>query len=208
MHLYLYRTDKNAERGSGHNALFLGFSKHYPRGTYLIEVKGKRKGTIVDSRHVDFDVDSLLNAASTSLRSGQTKAPSISDEQSAKKPSSEANKFLAQELVDEDRVLVPGPKFIPKNGNWAKYITDRLQILLGLRPWDTTRCKFQKKWAIADYTVGDCAYDLNMGYLSLVDRSSDIGSASINICNVLTSKRGSLTDTVSARPTGTWSRSL
>ena len=80
-----------------------------------------------------------------------------------------------------------------------KHITDRLQILLGLRPHDTTRCKFMKKGEIADYTVGNCAYDLNMGYLSLADRSLDIGSTSINVCNVLTSKRGSLTDAVSAR---------
>ena len=40
-----------------------------------------------------------------------------------------------------------------------------------------------------------------MGYLSLADRSSDIGSASINVCNVLASKPGSLTDAVSARVT-------
>jgi transposase InsO family protein len=38
-----YRVDKNAEHGSGHDGLFLGFSKQCPRGTYLIEVKGKRK---------------------------------------------------------------------------------------------------------------------------------------------------------------------
>ena len=96
---------------------------------------------------------------------------------------------------------MPGPKFIPKNGNRAKYITDRLQILLGLRPQATTCCKFMKKGKIANYTIGDCAYDLNMGYLSLADRSSDIGSVSINVCNVLASKRSSLTDAVSARMT-------
>jgi len=49
--------------------------------------------------------------------------------------------------------------------------------------------------------MGDCAYDLNMGYLSLADRSSDIGSASINVCNLLTSKPGSLTNAVSAKMT-------
>ena len=60
-----------------------------------------------------------------------------------------------------------------------------------------------KKGKIANYTRSycDCAYNLNMGYLSLADRSSDIGSASINVFNVLTSKRGSLTVAISARMT-------
>ena len=74
-------------------------------------------------------------------------------------------------------------------------------MLLGLRPQDTTFCKFLKKDNIVSYTMSDCAYDLNIGYLSLADRSSDIGSASVNICNVLTSKPGSLTDAVSAKMT-------
>ena len=90
--------------------------------------------------HVQTDVDSLLNDAPPAKGSSRTKAPCEPDEQSAKKPHLKAKKFFAKELVDEDRVLVPGPKFIPKNGNRAKYITDRLQILPGLRPQDTTRC--------------------------------------------------------------------
>ena len=112
------------------------FSKQCPRGTYLIEVKGKQKGTTVDSRHMYFhegqvlpkfkdatakslvrtDVDSLLDDFSPAKQSRRTKAPSGPDEDSAKKPQLKPKKSLTQELVDEDRVLVQGPKFIPKTG--------------------------------------------------------------------------------------------
>ena len=46
--------------GSGRAGVFLGYTPKSPDGTYRIGVKGKRDGTIVDSRHVVFQEKQIL----------------------------------------------------------------------------------------------------------------------------------------------------
>ena len=109
-------------------------------------------------------------------------------------------KYQVQELVDDARVLTPGENFHPKNGNRAKYIADRLQMLLGLTPTQSTKLKYKNsKGEVKNYRYEDCKYDLNQGYLQLATRKSDEGRAAVNVAEWLTPKTGSLTEAVTRK---------
>ena len=51
---------KSMSKGTGWAGIFLGYTPKSPSGTYRIGVKGKRTGTMVDSRHVIFDEHQVL----------------------------------------------------------------------------------------------------------------------------------------------------
>jgi len=51
---------KSMSKGTGRAGIFLGYTPKSPSGTYRIGVKGKRTGTMVDSRHVIFDEHQVL----------------------------------------------------------------------------------------------------------------------------------------------------
>ena len=172
-----YWTEKDAEHGSGQEGLFLGYSKNSPKGTYHIEVKGKRKGTRADSRHVQFDEYQVMpkyedatknshipNEVDELLQQPPEQPPTATTTKVSKnKEAPKMTKFRTQDLADEARVLVPGPKYASETGPRAKYIADRLQMLLGLIPAETRVLRYQKKGKIVNYGLGDCCFEQNKG---------------------------------------------
>ena len=181
-------TGKDMSKGSGTEGKFVGYTPKSPTGTYRVEVKGKRKGTMADSRHVVFHENQVLPKFSDKTKNshfktvvndllnvkdpGKTpKRVCFADEQGAKtrgvnnkttmqevkvKPKTR-KKFNVQSLVDEDRVIVPGPNFHAKSGNRSKYIADRLQMLIGLTPSMTTAVKYMDSKSKSDSTVSRIA---------------------------------------------------
>ena len=65
-------------------------------------------------------------------------------------------------------------------------------MLIGLKPTDTVRLKFRKKGKIRYYTLGDCKYDLDSGYLALAPKESKVTKACMHVCSMLTCKEGTL----------------
>ena len=96
--------------------------------------------------HIKSDVDDLLEGHSQNQPLGGTANEGgnkpIHNEVDVKVVKGK-RKYRVQELVDEARVLVPGEHFHPRNGNRAKYIADRLQMLLGLTPAQSTNLKYK-----------------------------------------------------------------
>ena len=116
------------------------------------------------------------------------------------KTSKKLKKYRVQDLVDEDKVLVPGRHYNSTNGNRAKYIADRLQALLGLTPSESTALKYATfKGNIKQYRYEDCKYDLNQGYLDLASKSSEVGRASVHVAEWLTPNCGTLTEAVTKK---------
>ena len=211
--------DGDKSTGSGQRGIFLGYTARSPRGTYHIEVKDKRKGTRIDSRHVIFDEyqvtpkfedktrNSNKESSADTLISTDHKTEKISTKASTKikknlKDLSITNdiKIHVQDLVSEKRVLVPGPKFHSADGNRVKYIRDRLQMLIGLTPFETKDLMFQdRKGEQRLYQLKDCKYDIEKKRLKLVDRETEYGKAAINMAKKLTPKMGSLTQAVSEK---------
>ena len=97
--------------------------------------------------------------------------------------------------MDDTRVLIPGENFHPKKGNRAKYIADRLQMLLGLTPAQSTNLKYKNsKGSVKRYRYEDCKYDLNQGYLQLASSKSEEGRAAVHVAEWLTPKTGNSLD--------------
>ena len=101
--------------GTGHDGTFLGYTKQSPRGTYHIAVKGKRKGTRVDSAHVTFDEYQIMptfvdktkhshveNEVDENLFKTKPKAVAVpSKTDTSKVLETKVKKYLVQDLVDE-----------------------------------------------------------------------------------------------------------
>ena len=216
-----YWAAKSMTNGSGRSGVFLGYTPKSPDGTYRIGVQGKRAGTMVDSRHVIFhesqvlpkfvdktsrshiksEVDDLIQQhpppADTSRHVANGGGNKSKHDRIDVKVTKTKRKFQVQDLVDDTRVLTPGENFHPKNGNRAKYIADRLQMLLGLTPTQSTNLKYNNsKGEVKRYRYEDCKYDLNQGYLQLASSKSEEGRAAVHVAEWLTPKTGTLTEAV------------
>jgi hypothetical protein len=235
-----YYGKKTAAKGPGIPGLFLGYSQKSPRGSYIIEEKGKRTKVRVDSgdvlfdehqvlpkfidktstSHISSDVDTLVRDQHCSPPVATTRGditdsnitpPNLPKHHNKRKCSIHFEDqvsieptakpiFRVQELVDDKRVLAPGPKFIPKNGNAAKYIVDRLQTLVGLTPYQTQTVMYRtKSGGTKQYTLGDCKYDLEGGKLILVHKDSNTGTAAVYMATRLTPKKGTLSEGIASK---------